>query len=78
MFHEGRHTATSPPATTVIDALGIETTDGKHQRRNSAAPLDRFAVALDYRVVGASPQLMVVDARDCLSSGGDLVSTALK
>jgi hypothetical protein len=45
---------------------------------DSATRLDRFAVALDYRIVEASPQFMIVDARDRLSSHGDLVSAALK
>lgn len=44
----------------------------------SATRLDRFAVSLDYRIVEASPQFMVVDARDRLMSGSDLVSAALK
>jgi hypothetical protein len=53
-------------------------TYGKHRRRDSAAPLDRFVVALDYRDVGPSDQFMVVGAGDYLSSGSDVMSTALK
>jgi hypothetical protein len=45
---------------------------------DSTTRLDRFAVALDYRIVEASPQFMVVDAQDRLTSGGDLASMALK
>jgi hypothetical protein len=45
---------------------------------DSATRLDRFAVSLDYRIVEASPQFMVVDAQDRLKSGGDLAGTALK
>jgi hypothetical protein len=45
---------------------------------DSATRLDRFAVALDYRMVESSPQFMVVDAQDRLTSSSGLVSTALK
>lgn len=43
-----------------------------------ATRLDRFAGALDYRMVESSPQFMVVDAQDRLTSSSGLVSTALK
>ena len=45
---------------------------------DSATRRDRLAVALDYRIVEASPQFMVVDARDRVTSKSDLVGTALE
>ena len=40
-------------------------------------PEDRYAGALDYRIVEASPQFMVVDAHNRLTSGADLFRSAL-
>jgi hypothetical protein len=44
----------------------------------SATKQDRYAVALDYRIVEGSPQFMVVDAQGRLTSDGELVDLALK
>jgi hypothetical protein len=44
----------------------------------SAASQDRYVVALDYRIVDASGQFMVVDAEGRLPSGSDLAGSALK
>src|SRR5262245_60871494 len=44
----------------------------------SATKQDRYAVALDYRIVQGSPQFMVVDAQDRLTAGGELAESALK
>ncbi|HEV2549370.1 MAG TPA: hypothetical protein VGU20_18675 [Stellaceae bacterium] len=44
----------------------------------SATKQDRYAVALDYRIVEGSPQFMVVDAQGRLTSDGDLADSALK
>ena len=43
-----------------------------------ATSQDRYAVALDYRIVEASGQFMVVDAEGRLASAGDLAASALK
>jgi hypothetical protein len=45
---------------------------------DSANRQDRFAVALDYRIVDSSPEFMVVDARGRIPSGDELAGTALK
>ncbi len=39
---------------------------------------DRYAVALDYRLIEGTPQFMVVDALNRATSGSPLVGTALK
>ena len=44
----------------------------------SATNQDRYAVALDHRIVDRSPQFMVVDAQGRLASNGDLAAAALK
>jgi len=44
----------------------------------SATKQDRYAVALDYRIVEGSPQFMVVDAQGRLASDGKLANSALK
>lgn len=44
----------------------------------STTKQDRYAVALDYRIVEGSAQFMVVDAQRRPTSGGELADTALK
>jgi hypothetical protein len=43
----------------------------------SATKKDRYSVALDFRVIEDSPQFMVVDAKNRVTSGSPLVGTAL-
>lgn len=45
---------------------------------DSAAKDDRYAVALDFRLIDGTPQFMVVDALGRVTSGSPLVGTALK
>jgi hypothetical protein len=44
----------------------------------SATKQDRYAVALDYRIVEGSRQFMVLDAQGRLTSDGELADLALK
>src|SRR5262245_8198444 len=44
----------------------------------SSTPQHRYVVALDHRIIEASPQFMIVDTQDRLPSADDLVSSALK
>jgi len=45
---------------------------------DSTTKHDRYAVALDYRIVEGSPQFVVVDTQSRLTSAGDLADSALK
>ncbi len=45
---------------------------------NAAIKDDRYAVALDYRLIEGTPQFMVVDAINRATSGSPLVGAALK
>jgi hypothetical protein len=44
----------------------------------SATKLDRYAVALDFRVFEGSPQFMIVDAQSRFPPGNELAASALK
>lgn len=45
---------------------------------DTATKQDRYATALDFRLIDGAPQFMVVDAEERATSGSPLVGTALK